>query len=352
MAIGSELWDFLGAQEARRSAMKAAAANDERVRQQQEAMDTRFHQSRGQGGFAILPEYGGAFEAKSFNDLAEAYDALNSFYGVGANRLQRFADLTKPYQEMAGQAADVGRGIFSGANTDKRLGFAAPVQQSRLNFARGQQQAIKESLLERTNRLAAEAGRRGFVGGGSTENNRMLLATVGARQQAAGAMSRAELENAIESAGIRAQGLDRQERNLALPTQLAQQRLLFEMLPASAQAQLQQQLQAPFSFYRLGTAQAATLPMPQVQAYPSNLQLISGIASDSTRQAVQLAASYFGGPAAGAAVGGSRSGTGITTYGGQSPEGTGETYPSDYWGTVGASPGGPDAGGGYLGIGG
>lgn len=329
-------------------ASSEAADNERKVQERNQSLwnDYRnqvlneFYKSRGSEGNAVLPLFFGtgndSFETKLANDFKSLYGSLPS---IDPSRYQATIDSFVPMQmDAKGTLADV----FNGNNTSNRLRYFQPVANARTSSAKGQQEAILEGLSQRLNALNSDSARKGYSGTGSFAQNRLLGATIGARQQAAGAMSAANLANADDIRNINDQGLNLKLNNLNTPYQMANNSLAFVNMPNDMAVNAFASRLQPLSFFRIGTATPNVVaPMPE-KAIPTDsqiwLQAGADLAQEGEDTAKQAAMAYFGGGMGGLGGGGGGGGGGsrVPTYTGSQTGG---------WGYGG---GGGGYGGGYM----
>lgn len=89
-------------------------------------------------------------------------------------------------------------GVFNGDNLSTRRDAAGIVGGERIAGAEAQQASVDQALREIISQISAENAGKGFVGGSSFGNNRLLAATIGARQSGANAMADARITNASD----------------------------------------------------------------------------------------------------------------------------------------------------------
>ena len=149
----------------------------------------------------FLPIYSKGREKELFRNANSLFNAANP----ADNRAGEVSAITQPFEAAFGSAF---RSATDGSHTGRSLANTAPVRSARTNSATAQLDSINQALDELLSQQNAQASQKGFAGGGSFRNNRALQSTLGARQEAANAMSAADLANAIEEASIRNQGED------------------------------------------------------------------------------------------------------------------------------------------------
>lgn len=255
-----------------RAQNKATAANLQMAKDQLEQNKLFFDESRGASGHALLPTYFGSAE-KELADAAIANFKAQWSSMTPEQRLQKYSELQAALAPaMAGANATV-NDIFSGDLTNRQLGYAQPVFDARTQAADQNRQAIEAALSSELNRQRAVEAARGYAGTGSFANNRMLAATMAAKQQAAALRAQAELQNAMQKQGIQARGEDVKLANLGTPIEQATRGVQFAQMPQSAVAREFQMATEPMNFFRMTPQAFRGDPLPQVQPNVSGLQM-------------------------------------------------------------------------------
>lgn len=271
----SVLSGTLGAVMQRQSAREAEATNQRNARKDRELTLRMFQESRGSAGSALLPTYGGDFEKNLFTDTRGAYEANRAAMGTPTEELARYqadVDRFRPAFEQGNQFID---SIYSGAMKDERLAEAQPVMDARTALAKTQKQGILDDITARLGALDAANARKGFVGSGTGFQNAQLRSTAPLYQQAAGVGAAATLQNAQQRQGVLESNRELQLNSLGLPVTRAQQATALRQMPGQALSQGQLTAQKPFGMFNIGTAAFKPEPLPQVQALPNNLGIIS-----------------------------------------------------------------------------
>lgn len=191
-AIGG-LGSLFGSSSAKKAAKAQAAAQMEINKQQ---LDFARELRGADGSPVFLPTYSGDRETELF-DLA---DNLFNTAAPGEGRSEQVAASVAPF--MADFESTLGA-VRSGERTNRLLENNAPVRNARSASASSRLDAINQALDETLAQLNASESKKGFSGGGSFRNNRALQSTLGARQDAANAVSAANLANATDEANIR-----------------------------------------------------------------------------------------------------------------------------------------------------
>lgn len=182
------------------SSSKKAAAKQAKAQAQINQQQLDFaRELRGEGGSPVfLPTYSGDRETELF-DIA---DTLFANAAPSSNRDSEVEALATPFLNDFNTTL---RDVRSGERTNQLLENTAPVRSARSASASSRLDAINQALDETLAQLNASESKKGFSGGGSFRNNRALQSTLGARQDAANAVSAANLANAADEANIRNQ---------------------------------------------------------------------------------------------------------------------------------------------------
>lgn len=265
-ALGTSALSGLGtaiAGSAEASAMRRAQRENLALARENNAANLNlFNLSRGSEGSAILPQYLRGLESAIGSGAANlaALGLANPSQTVGS-----IAESLAPLGAAIAGSTGAVNDLFSGANLRQRLGALAPVSAARTTQARTRFDTINQSLDEVLGRLNAAASRRGFGGTSSFDRQQLLGATLGARQQAAEALSAADLQNAMDAAALRDADVQARLANVGLPFQQAGQLANFANLPFIAAGQRASAALQPLDFFRLGTAAFQNQPLPAVQ---------------------------------------------------------------------------------------
>jgi len=278
--ISGTVGAILGAQ----SAKKQAKAMMEAAQKDREFQYQMFQEGRGSTGHAFLPTYFGDKEKSLAQDAMLNYDQMKALAGSPQDQLRSYEAAMAQYQPMVDAARGTLADVYNGNMTTQRLGYLDPVLQARTDAARGQQSAIGQGLAEMKNALAANNARRGFTGTGSFAQNRMLGATMGARQAASGALGAANMANAEDRRGVMDQGMEARLGMMDKPFQMAQGSLNMAMQPmAQVQSNFSRSMQ-PFEFFKMGAEGFKPDPLPQMPFTPSVGQGIATAVGDFNKQ--------------------------------------------------------------------
>lgn len=239
---------------------------------------------------ALLPMYQDPGTEKALFDRAvTVYDAMTGQpVEMSLAQYQQIADQAKPAIDSGNALVD---SIFSGGLEERRLGDLQPVLDARTNVAEVNAAAIDLALNEERNRIMAQEAAKGYVGGGSFRDNRLLASTIGARQDAATGRAMVELENSGDVRAVKDAAIDQQLRSLNLPIDRATQLVKFAQLPRAAVNQDYQMSLQPFSFFRMAQGQPPTIaPLPTDTSPSMGAVALSGVA-----QAAGGVSGYLGG---------------------------------------------------------
>ncbi len=254
-SLASAAGGLYGASQARISANRTADSNERSVAANNAANLAMFHDARGAGGSAILPEYLRPFEGQLGESAARASQALFNYGGGPAARLNASQDYLRRYNP----ALEAGDGLVFDLATGKvaqdRRAALEPVLGARTALAKTRAQSINDSLDQTLAGLRADRARSGFRGTSTFDLNRMLAATTGARAGAADAVGGANLENALAVNGLSDSNLNMKLAALDQPFQRATQRLAFQNLPYQQAADQSAAAMSPLNFFRIAPGQ-------------------------------------------------------------------------------------------------
>lgn len=255
-------------------AQEEAARRNLQAAQETNALNYRmFQEGRGSAGSAFLPAYFGGTEAQLAKDASNYYNQSRALMGSPEEQYAKYAATVGAFQPMADASRGALGDVFNGNLTASRLGYLAPVNQARTDFAKTQQQGVLEGLQQRINALNAQNSKQGFTSTGSFAQNRLLGATVGARQAAAGALAGANLANAQDVRSVNDQGAEMKLNLMNAPYQQAQNALTMQMSPlAQVQQNYSRQLQ-PFEFFRMAPQGFRADQLPQQPVVPGAGQI-------------------------------------------------------------------------------
>lgn len=284
-------------------AQNKATEQNMRAAQETNALNYRlFQEGRGSTGSAFLPLYFGDQEKLLGQDAVSFYNTSKDLLGNPADQAQRYKQITGGYMPMVDASRGTLADVFNGNLTNNRLGYLQPVQAARTNVAKAGAEGVLQALNERINALNASSAKKGYSGTGSFAQNRLLNATIPARQQAAGFMAMADLENAMDTRTVQDQGAQARLQYMDMPFQQAQQALNLEMMPlAQVQQNFSRQLQ-PFEFFRMGPQTFQADPLPMVGADTTWPAVMNSIGNFNK----QLAGLYLSGAFGGGGGGGTK----------------------------------------------
>lgn len=310
-AAGSLAGSAISANAAKKAQQKSDAANMANAQNTNAQNEMFFRLSRGEidpktgYGSAILPAYFKGGEQELGNAAMDYFRQLNSMNANGqmSDRLNSNLQMLDPAIQAGLQTIG---GRYTGQELDQRLANAAPLFAARSNLdqlfgarsnldptfnariqaAQDQRGAIDQSLLQTMGQLNAERGRGGFYGNSTFDRSRLLAATLGARSQATGLMSQANLANVQDRYGVDVQnaqdrygvnvtnaGDERAIRDMVLSSQMDLAPLAAGLQnagiaygsPAASMANYFQQAMSPMSFFRIGNQAYQNPGLPTVQ---------------------------------------------------------------------------------------
>lgn len=269
---------------------RATEANMEAAREQRALEERLFHETRGSTGHALLGEYFGGQERQLADDASNFYNQIRAISGSPAEQLRQYQAAIGQYQPMIDASRGTLGDVYNGNLTNARLGYLQPVQESRTNLARTAREGVMQGFNERIAALNAKSAQDG-TGTGSFRQKNLLSATIGARQQAAGVMAGANLQNAMDTRDVQDQGANLRLQYMQMPYQQAQQALNLEMMPlAQVQQNYSRSLQ-PFEFFRMGPGNLSPTPLPMQGADTTWPTILNGIGNANSG----LAQLYFSG---------------------------------------------------------
>jgi hypothetical protein len=264
----------ISANSAKKAQQGANATNAQNVADTNAQNLELFNRSRGSEGSAILPMYFGEGEAQLGQQAFDFSQMLLNAGGTPDERLRQYGDITDSYKDIMISGDDLIRELYSGGTLQKRLAGFEPLAGARTAKAAGQASAFDQALAEVTNRMDAENHRRGFSGGSSFANNRLLDATYGARRGSSDVLADANVLNAQDRFGLGESDLDLRMRNLDFAPNRAQQRLTLEGMPQAMLANQYGQALQPLDFFRMQPQAFQNQPLPQVSAVPGSGQIV------------------------------------------------------------------------------
>lgn len=284
--ISGTIGAVLGAQ----AQSQATRAQAQQAQEQNQLLRDLFAQSRGSTGHAILPEYFGPEERRAGEYATSVFDATKDLYGTPADvaaRGKAIADRYRPLLESGSRAVE---GLYSGELLNKELAAASPVAAARLRQAGTVRQGLLSGIQQRLQAINAQRAGQGFTGSGSAADNAALRAQILGNQQAAGAQSAAELQNAEDERQIRQQILDLQLRSPEVAGALARQATGLETLPAELSGAITRSTLSPLDWFKInvGTPPQQTMA-PWAQPNPGVWQILA----NQTGQLGQQVGSYY-----------------------------------------------------------
>lgn len=279
VGLGASIGGGMNAADSQSEANEAMAKVAELQRKQEYQI---FQESKGAPNkegkvSALLPFYQN--EVALGQDAQAMYNATGALLGTPEQQYARYLNIVNQQSAPAQQGDDLLASVFSGRMLDQRLAESQPVATARTAVAQSQRQGILQGMLEQTNQMIAANAAKGYSGAGSAFNNQLLNATVGARQRAAGAMSQADLDNAIMGAAIRDSQRELALKSLDQPYNRVRQNLAMVNAPMAAVNDAFTQRLAPFEFFRLTPSYYRPTPNAPVSPVPNTGQIVGAAGS-------------------------------------------------------------------------
>jgi len=228
----------------------------------------------------ILPGYAGQGTEK------ELFDSALSAGKLAGGDPQN--DILKYRQILEGQRPAIEGGnaligdIFSGQMLTDQINDMKPMLQARFGLSEAEAQAVEAGLAEQLNSVAASDASKGFTGGGSVVNNRLLAATIEARNKIAVDKANAVLQNEADILKAREGNRDLQIRSLDVPINRANQLIRAEQLPGQAVVDAQLEAQRPLAFFKLNPGN----PPEQRAAIPPSTPSTGGVIASGVSQGI------------------------------------------------------------------
>jgi hypothetical protein len=314
LAAGATVY---AATSASNSAAAANATNAANVANTNQLNYNEFLQSRGQNGSAIYPIYASGAEQQLYGDTLNTYDATA---GLSAAQFQGIANQNAGAQ--AGANATVGS-VFNGGMVANEQAAQGAVNQANQTAVQTQKQGTLEALQQTLNNIKSIQAGKGFVGGGSGDDQLQFNARMGANTTAANAQSQANIANATALQGINQNNNNRMLQNVGLPGQMAQSNIALANAGNTAAEQNQVARQNLFSNFKIGTQAFQYAPLPQVNPVAGTGQIVgqgvgalAGAAGNyaSNQQLINgLNGGYGTGATGGYGYGSTYGGTGVAT---------------------------------------
>lgn len=255
----------------------AARKNLQAARESNELNYRMFQEGRGSGGHAFLPMFFGGREKSLAKDAMGFYDASKRLLGSPDEQLTKYNAAIDRFKPLIDASTGTLEDVYNGNLTNTRQGYLQPVKEARVDAAKTQQQSVLDGLKERINALNASSAKKGYSGTGSFAQNRLLNATIGARQGAAGTLAAANLANAEDTRDIYDNGASLKLQLMQMPMQRAQQALNLQMLPlAQVQENFSRSMQ-PFEFFRMAPSSFRADPLPMQGADSTWPAVMAGI---------------------------------------------------------------------------
>ncbi len=286
-AVAAVAGGAISANGAKSAAAKAADANAKATSDTNALNLKMFNQSRGAAddsgyGHAVLGNYFGSGEQTAANTAFNNYQSLNAGATQVGNNLFAYQSSLNP-SIAASMAALNNR--YNGVDLSQRLGYAQPIWDARmgqaqtqgsglLNVAQTQQSGINLGLMQALAQQNAQRNAQGYLGGSTFDRNRMLASSIGAQQQAAGAlaqaraqggnlMAAANLQNAQERGNFQLSDLDYRS-NIGQLSGAMGSLASYQASPYTTMANLYTSAQQPLSFFRIGQSTYNQPFSPQV----------------------------------------------------------------------------------------
>lgn len=274
------------------SQRKAQAENERRAAADRAFILNLANTTPGQLNTGIFGEGASNLGYRIGADIGSAWDAVNDYYGSPSNRIANLSRIAGESEGARQGAQRTVSDLFSGNLTTQRLASAAPIFAARTNVAGTQRQGIQTARLDRLAKIEADQARRGYSGSGSAEQTAALRATIPFEQAAAGVGAQAELENAMQRAGIEDEVRGAQLSNINLPVYMAQQSQSLYDLPAMSAYAPYNAVNQALDPYRVQIPWSAIPRTPPRIATPSNSQINLGTGAKAADAVAELALSY------------------------------------------------------------
>lgn len=197
----------------------------------------------------ILPGYAGQGTEKALLDQALAAGKIAA--GNPEQDLIKYQQILESQRPAIAQGNQLIGDIFSGQLLQDQLEDVKPMLMARFGLSAAEAQAVEAGLSEQLNSVNATDAAKGYTGGGSVSGNRLLAATIDARNKIAVDKANAALENERDVLKIREGNRDLQIRSLDVPINRANQLIRAEQLPGQAVVDAQLESQKPLAFFRL-----------------------------------------------------------------------------------------------------
>jgi len=231
-----------------------------------------FQDSRGASGSAVLPEYLDAGTERLLGNKA-AQVALAMFPNDPQAQLAHYQAIVDQLRPTINAGNDAIAGIYNGTLDKTREAALDPVLAARLNAAKSQGESIDMGLADAVNQMGAQDAAKGFAGTGSYAQNRLLAATLAARQAASQATSGAVLTNATDKRNLSDEMSKLKLSSVDMPVNRAQQLMQLDQMPTMALGSQVTGAMKPLDYFRISPSAFKADPMPQVQPVASAGQL-------------------------------------------------------------------------------
>lgn len=262
------------------SAAMKAKADQKSAKAANDANYNQYLDSRGANGNAVLPMYADpGTEKRLFDEAVAAYDAGLSGKTPG-EVVDHYRQILASMQPTIDAGDQTLADVYNGQMLQDAIGYQKPVADARTAMADVNAEAVNQALRQQMSAIAAEEARKGYSGAGSFANNRLLGATITARQQAAAGKSAANLQNAQDVYGLQREDQTRRLTSLDLAPNRVQQKIALEQAPAQGLANLQNLRTQPLNFFRLSVGNPPPVqPIPSTGAGQIGLQALGQAAS-------------------------------------------------------------------------
>lgn len=278
------------------SSRKVASQNAEAQRNAQLLDYARYIESRGGDASKIYDTLGGqylSFKGQQPTILLPGYQPAGTEQQMLKDALA-VSDALKikdPQAELASYRAALDQmnpaiqqgnqyvsDVYNGNLDAQRQAALDPVLRARMEGAKSNQAAIDLALQQSNNAIAADDARKGYVGGSSFMQNRLLGSTLNARQASAANIANANLQNAAAQQALLEAGIENKSKFLNVPVQRAQQLMDLKSAPEAALAARSQQMYTPIMPFKMNPGSPPSVkPVTIVDTPNTGALMMSGL---------------------------------------------------------------------------
>lgn len=233
-------------------------------------------------GNVLLPGYAGDSERALYDQARGQSEAISGISGSPQDQAAAFQKIIDQYGPGFAKNDQFVSDLVSGKLTDQSLSEAQPVFEARTAAAKARKSAGLEALQETLNNIDTIQARKGYTGDSFGANLLKFGARRSINTSGANDTAMAELENAMEKAGIQQSGRNTRLANIDLPNRVMSSALTRRGLPSKLVAENFDTALSPFRFFKTAGSDFKPFNAPPLDSPNAGLGQILAAGASST----------------------------------------------------------------------